>query len=291
MTKPRPSRAAARTGAAFVAALAAASVVFAASPALAADATDPLNWGVRTADTAQGAGRSNYAYVLDPGTSLDDAIVVSNHGDTAVDLDLYAADGFTSDSGQLDLVTRETTSTALGTWITLDEHTVHLEPRASVEVPFHVAVPANVMPGDYAGGVVTSLPTPEQREGVSVDRRLGIRVQLRVGGELEPSLTVEDVRISYDGAFSPFATGDATVTYTVRNTGNARLEGAQRVAVGGPFGLFAAEATDVSGPPARVPRSRMPRAPSPLRERSRPSCPERPGRARRPCPPSSRRDC
>ncbi|MET4156973.1 DUF916 domain-containing protein [Agromyces sp. PvR057] len=248
--RSRPAAALA-LGAAVVATALAGLAGFGAGPAVAAD--DPVSWGVRTASNDLGAERANYAYVLDPGTGLDDAIVVTNNDDVAVDLDLSAADGFTTETGVLDLVANDTPSTAVGSWITLAAPTVHLEAGESAEIPFHVEVPAGVTPGDYSGGIVTALPTPESASGVSVDRRLGIRVQLRVGGELAPVLAIEDLRIDYSGSADPFAAGTATVTYTVHNTGNARLAADQAIDVAGPFGMLRVEATQLEALPELLP--------------------------------------
>ncbi|WP_394554043.1 WxL protein peptidoglycan domain-containing protein [Agromyces sp. MMS24-JH15] len=238
-------------------ALAAAAVALASptAPAFAADdpVSDPAVWGVRTASNDLGAAREHYAYALDPGETLHDAIVVANHDSTPLDLDVYAADGFTTEAGELDLLMRGETSTSVGAWIALDEGTVHLEPGASVEVPFTVTVPESASPGDYAGGVVTSLATPEQQQGIAVDRRLGIRVHLRVGGDLAPALAVEDLRVDYTGTLDPFGTGEAVVTYTVRNTGNLRLSATQAASVAGPGGLFPVAAAGLGDLPELLP--------------------------------------
>ena len=58
-------------------------------------------------------------------------------------------------------------------------------------------------------------------------RRASIRIRLRVGGFLKPSLAVEHVRID-----------DATVTYTIHNTGNAILSARQTASLSGPFGRW-----------------------------------------------------
>ena len=71
-----------------------------------------------------------------------------------------------------------------------------VQPGESVEVPFTVTVPDNATPGDYVGGIVTSLTQSGDAEGINVDRRLGIRIRLRVGGELKPSLAVEDLHVA-----------------------------------------------------------------------------------------------
>jgi hypothetical protein len=223
-----------------------AAVFVTAGPAAAA-AGDEVTWGVRTAGTVQGTDRQNFAYTLEPGTEVSDALVVTNHAAEPLDLAVSAADGFTTTSGQLDLVTADTASVAVGAWSTFADGIVSLDPGASAEVPFTVTVPADATPGDYAGGILTALPRVAQEQGVTVDRRLGIRMHIRVLGDLAPGLTVDDLQVDYTGTFNPFGTGDAVVGYTLRNTGNTRLAAGQTVSLAGPFGLLPGT---VSGAPA-----------------------------------------
>ncbi|MFG6477103.1 WxL protein peptidoglycan domain-containing protein [Microbacterium sp. P06] len=243
-------------GAALVAALAFSPLVVSqtATAATAEPPTDTdVTWGVRTAENAQGAARQNFAYTVSPGGRLDDALVISNHDDAPLDLDIYGADAFTTQSGQLDVLPRAEESAFLGTWITVGQGRVSIPAGESVEVPFTVAVPANATPGDYAGGIVSSLPQPEQSDGIAVDRRLGIRVQLRVEGDLMPGLAVENVTVEYAPTLNPFGPGAATVDYTVRNTGNTRLTAQQSVALSGPFGLLRSDIAGVEPVPELLP--------------------------------------
>ncbi|PVW02543.1 DUF916 domain-containing protein [Microbacterium sp. Gd 4-13] len=223
----------------------------AAAPAPSADAD--VTWGVRTATNAQGSARDNFAYVVGPGGTVDDAIVVTNHDDQPLDLDLYAADGFTTQSGQLDVLTRGEESSEVGVWTGVGQERVQIPAGASAEIPFTISVPENATPGDYAGGIITSLAQPAQEDGITVDRRLGIRVQLRVDGALQPGLVVEGLTVGFAGSLNPFAGGTATVDYTVRNTGNVRLSGQQSVALYGPFGLFRSDIEGVDDVPEILP--------------------------------------
>jgi hypothetical protein len=236
---------------ALVAALVATGSLAAATSASAEEGD--VSWGVRTAANDQGAERQNYGYEIDPGAAVDDALVISNHDAIPLELSLYGADGFTTEAGELDVLTRDEESTELGAWVAFASDTVTVPAGESLEVPFSVRVPDNATPGDYAGAVITSLGRPTQDQGVSVDRRLGIRIHLRVGGELAPALAVDDMRVEYTGTANPFGPGDTAVTYTLHNTGNARLESTQSVAVSGPFGLFRAEASDIEPVPELLP--------------------------------------
>ena len=216
------------------------------------DGASGVTWGVRTASQDLGADRQNYSYAVDPGERVVDAIVVTNHAGEPLELDLYAADGFTTDAGQLDVLTRDVDSVGVGAWVELATDHVRLEPGESLQVDFAVTVPAGAEPGDYAGAVVTSLSDAEVSDGVTVDRRLGIRIHLRVTGDLRPAMAVQDLRVDHEPSVNPFAPGRATVTYTVRNTGNVRLSADQAVTVGGPFGVARAR-TDLTPVPELLP--------------------------------------
>lgn len=210
-------------------------------------AADDASWVVRTAANELGDDRPNYSYTVNPGDQVSDGLVVVNRGTTPLDLSVYAADGFTTKSGRLDLLTRNAKSTGVGVWVRPAAASVHILPGKSAEVPFTVTVPAGAEPGDHLGGIVASLS-----EG-KLDRRVGIRIHLRVGGALEPRVAVEDLRVRYAGTPNPFGTGDATLTYTVHNTGNAILAARSTAAVNGPFGRWRVPAKDIADTPQLLP--------------------------------------
>lgn len=237
------------TRAALVALVAAVGLLIAgARPATAAGADAP--WSVAPAANDFGSGRQNYGYTINPGGQLTDAFVVTNHGTTPLDLAVYAADGFTNPKGQFDLLAGGGTSKTVGAWVHPDRADVTVQAGASVEVSFTVTIPKDATPGDYLGGIVTSL-TRTQADGTSVDRRAGIRVHLRVSGELTPRLAVENLRVDYSGKANLFGKRDATVTYTIRNTGNAILAGRQTVSLVSPFGH--AQAGKIADSPQLLP--------------------------------------
>lgn len=224
-----------------------------AGPAGTASAADDVTWGVRTASNANGTDRQNFAYTIKPGATVSDALVISNHDAAPLKLEVYAADGFTTSSGQLDLLTPDKKSVAVGAWTALRGGTLTVAAGKTVQVPFTVTVPSTATPGDYAGGILTSLPHTSQENGISVDRRLGIRMHVRVGGALAPSVAVEKLHVDYTGTFNPFGTGAATIAYTVHNTGNVRLAAGQTVALTGPFGWFPVEVEGVAPVPELLP--------------------------------------
>ncbi|MFB7493114.1 WxL protein peptidoglycan domain-containing protein [Streptomyces sp. NPDC056161] len=220
-------------------------------PARAADGD--VTWTVRTAPNGYGDDRSSYSYNVNPGGQVKDAMVVANHSKTPLRLALYAADGYTTDTGRLDLITKDKKSVGIGAWVHADRDSVLIQPGKTAQIPFTVAVPANATPGDHVGGILTSLKQSDDAAGINVDRRLGIRIKLRVSGALKPKLAIENLHVDYSGSVNPFARGDATVTYTVHNVGNAILSARQTASVTGPFGWLRTEAGGIAALPELLP--------------------------------------
>jgi hypothetical protein len=218
---------------------------FGATPALAAP-SDEVTWTVRTASNSFGADRSSFSYNVNPGGSLKDALVVANRGKKPVKLTVYASDGFTTGTGQLDLRGHDDKQTGVGAWVHASSAALTVAAGKTVSVPFTVTLPANATPGDHVGGIITSLTAPDATDTVNVERRLGIRIKMRVGGDLAPALAVENAHLSYAG-------GNASLRYTLHNTGNATQSADQAARVTGPFGWFASSPAAIPAPPELLP--------------------------------------
>ncbi len=214
---------------------------------------DDVTWTVRTASNDFGHNRTSYSYDLRPGATIKDNLVVANRGKDPLTLGVYAADGFTTEAGQLDLVTKGAKSIAVGAWVHAGKDSVTIPAGKTVKVPFTVTIPENATPGDHAGGIVTSLVQPDATETINVDRRLGIQIKLRVDGDLKPGFVIDDLKTKYHGTPNPAGKGDAEVTYTIRNTGNAILSGSGKTSIVGPSGKFKVEGAQQSTPPQLLP--------------------------------------
>ncbi|GAB3162008.1 hypothetical protein GCM10027059_13650 [Myceligenerans halotolerans] len=203
---------------------------------LAAD--DDLTWSLAPADNRQGTDRANYAYEVEPGDVIRDAVVVTNRSAVPLELAVYGTDAFTTPDGHLDLLPAGEPAIGLGTWLSFGDSSATLGPGESAEIPFMLRVPGDAGPGDHSGGVVTSLTQAVGDTSLTVDRRLALRVHARVAGELAPGLEVSDVRVSTASSLNPVGMVTSTVTYTLTNTGNARLVPSETVSVTGPAGVF-----------------------------------------------------
>ena len=131
------------------------------------------------------------------------------------------------------------TGSLVGAPATQDDVTV--PPGESVEVPFALTLPDDAAPGDHVGGIVAERAgaagsdSPARRRTAQAEP-VGRAVADRLRGHAEP------VR-----------KGDATVTYTIHNTGNAILTARQAVSVSGPFGRWAVKAGRIADSPALLP--------------------------------------
>ncbi|TQL51726.1 WxL protein peptidoglycan domain-containing protein [Ornithinicoccus hortensis] len=198
---------------------------------------DELTWSVRPADNEHGTDRANYGYLLDPGAEITDAFVVTNASPQELTLAVYAADGYTTPSGHLDLQPADTPATDLGAWVTPDTDQLVLAPGESESVEFTLAVPEDAAPGDHPGGIVTSYVTGDETGTVRLDRRLGSRIHVRVSGEQQVALAVSDLTVDQPFGANPIEPVTTTVRYTPTNTGNVRALGHETVTVSGPGGL------------------------------------------------------
>ncbi|MEU4671819.1 DUF916 domain-containing protein [Amycolatopsis sp. NPDC023774] len=229
--------------------LAAGFAVTTVMPAAAQDTAsqDTVPWAVSTADNEFGADRVNYSYTAEAGEQVHDGLKVVNNSTAPLELAVYTADAFTRPDGQVDLLARDKKSVGVGAWARAASDHVKLGPGESADVPFTIAVPPGTKAGDFLGGIVTSV-----QQG-TVERRLGIRIRLRVGGDLTPALSVEDAHVDYSGTVNPFGTGDAKLSYTLHNTGNAITAARQSASVSSLFGAWTTPAAAIPDSPQLLP--------------------------------------
>lgn len=202
------------------------------------------SWALSPAGTSsdpnQPNNRSELSYELDPGAVVEDAVTLFNYGNVQLNFEVYATDAFNNDTGQFDLLPGDQPPDDVGSWITLPTRVITVAAGMQVTLPITVRVPDDAKPGDHAGAVVAAskaLGTGPDGKTVTVDRRTGSRVYIRVGGPVHPELAIEDVNTTYEPSINPLG-GTAKVSYTIRNRGNVRLGGSHHVDVSGPFGLF-----------------------------------------------------
>ena len=216
----------------FVAAVLALVIVALPAPALPA-AADTITWGIAPASAEGADGRVSVRATLDPGQQYTDFVELSNLSAHDLTFALAAADGTVTDAGDFDVLADSAASTRAGRWVQIAE-TVEIEARSSVIVPFTVTVPADATPGDHPAGIVASLATEGPAAGgVDVVARTGVRLHLRVPGEIEAALTPQITSLRFIPNLNPFAPGELTLDWEIENAGNVRLGGVAVLSVAG----------------------------------------------------------
>lgn len=216
------------------------------APAPTAVAADgDITWSVQPAPTADG-GRRTFDYTTDPGTQINDTVLVTNQGTTAAEFLIYATDARNElETGAFGLLKREEKPIDAGAWITTDIDKITLQPGTEASIPFTVLVPSDATPGDHVGGIVASVLTTGDQDGAAVvlEQRVGARVYLTVSGIPDVGVETSGFLAGFTPELNPFAAGTMSVTYDVRNTGNLRMDVNQKLQISGPFSIPLGEFT------------------------------------------------
>lgn len=225
--------------------------------ALAADdpsePTASTTWALRPAADDAPDGRISLRHVIEGGAEAGDLLALTNFSDRPATFAVYASDGTVSPDGNFDVLPSDEAPVGGGAWITVGpvegstaraEGGVVLEVAAgaTVLVPLLISVPSNATPGDHPAGVVAELV--QGGGGVQLSSRVGVRVHLRVAGDVVAALVPESVTATYTPSWNPFSGGTVTVTVAVANAGNVRLGAETVTSLEGPGGLASTRATD-----------------------------------------------
>ncbi len=187
------------------------------------------------------ASRPYFHLSADPGTTLEDKVTVTNKTGRPLAFRLYAADAYNTErDGGFAVRTRQEKQRGVGAWAKPAKSRVTVPAHGSVTVPFTIRVPEQAEPGDHPGALVALDERIDEGEGaveLGVQRAVGARIYLRVGGPTVPAIAVEQVRVTHHQPLVP-GTGDstATVSYTLHNTGNVTLNPKVELKAEGLFG-------------------------------------------------------
>ena len=214
------------------------------APSSAARAEQDFRWSVAPSNENGELGRSYFVHDVKPGQTIEDWVAITNYGEEPMTFSVYGTDAFNTPDGSFALLPADEEPALAGTWIEIprEDQTVEVKGGETRVIPFTITVPDNAEPGDHAAGVIASVSHDAlnaQGQLVRVDRRIAARVYLRVDGPVRPSLHIDAIRTDYQAPpwWNPFATGEVTITYQVRNAGNLRLTASGEAGAAGPFGV------------------------------------------------------
>ncbi|MGW0204266.1 WxL protein peptidoglycan domain-containing protein [Streptomyces sp. NPDC003233] len=205
-----------------------------------ADAADNGSWSVYPV-ASKIAARPYFYLSADPGQTFTDKVAVQNRTGGPLTFRLYAADAYnTARDGGFAVRTLKERMSGVGAWAKPAKDRVTVPGHRTVTVPFTLRVPQGAEPGDHPGAIVALDERVDAGSGslaLGVQRAVGARVYLRVSGPTLPALSVGQLHISHHQPLIPgIGTGTATVSYTLRNTGNVTLDPKVELKARGLFG-------------------------------------------------------
>lgn len=205
-----------------------------------ARAADNGSWSVYP-QASNIAARPYFYLSADPGTTIEDKVVVANKTAEPLTFRLYAADAYnTPRDGGFAVRTVAERQRGVGAWAKPARSRVTVPPHGKITVPFTLRVPRGAEPGDHPGALVALDERIDKGDGslaLGVQRAVAARVYLRVGGPTLPAIDVENVHIVHHQPLVPgFGDSTATISYTLHNTGNVTLDPKVELRAEGLFG-------------------------------------------------------
>lgn len=164
----------------------------------------------------------------------DGKFKVSNIGSEAFDFEVYANSYGVADMSYDPIFDQSTNYTQLSDWISFDQKTyTGLEPGKSVEVPYHINVPAGCPGGgQYAVLFAQTVPKGEISGGMGLQTvsRVGELIFANMGGETKKTAEFIDFKQNW------WTDQKVSSTTTVKNTGNVDFAIHQTFSVKNLFG-------------------------------------------------------
>jgi hypothetical protein len=121
--------------------------------------------------------RPYFIYNSVPGARLVDHLHIVNDGSARGTLHLYAADATTAPTSGTTFLPENAPRSDVGSWITLSNQQITLNPGQSREVPFTLTVPGKVLPGQHGGGILGVQMLPPQTIATTTANSIVIKVQ------------------------------------------------------------------------------------------------------------------
>lgn len=169
--------------------------------------------------TADSRTQSWFIYKQDPGTSLNDEVLIVNNSSVKKVIRLYPADSVSASGGGFALKQEGEKMQDIGSWTSLSQGEVTLDPNESKLVPFLIKVPTSTTPGEYTGAIIVQEKTApiKTQDGMTLALRMGVRIYLTVSGDIKKSINLGSLEAKVDQ-------NAVHITLPITNTGNASVD-------------------------------------------------------------------
>jgi hypothetical protein len=184
--------------------------------------------------------RSKSIFILEipAGTRKSNGILVSNNNPETKTIWVYPADGIRSSDGSLACTQKDEPTSQVGSWITMRESEITLEPYTSKLVEFAINVPRNSSVGEHNGCIVVQekkAPDPNQQSGIALSFRAATRIAITVPGDKVRELEIIENKLSLSKRFTD-ENNDKQISIirnevTIKNLGNVSIDTAINISL------------------------------------------------------------
>ncbi|MHC9043273.1 COG1361 family protein [Microbacterium saperdae] len=209
-----------------------------------------ITWQVQPTATSDGE-RSQIDASASPGETVTDSITIRNLGDADLTLTLESFDIVKTPAGDITIPAEPSDDPLASAWVTFSTPEVSLPTGSQAEVPFSLSLPADAGPGDYAVALMASMSQPTQTadgQQVLLDTRVGVRLYLRVLGDMRSEITISGFDIDRQQPWWNPLPSKVAADIDIANTGNVRLDSSVTLRLEGPFGIPLGETAQISLP-------------------------------------------
>lgn len=190
--------------------------------------------------------RGHFDYGLNPGATQPDAVVVSNLSEAARQVTVYAANAFTTQTGQIGVKANDREKNGPVKWLKfttkLGDGNLIIASKTSATIPFVITVPPDAPPGDYtfaigAVDIPTAPPKTTGKTTIQIAKAVAVLVEIHIAGPLSPIVRVASLKVRAEPKMIPGAiAGSTTVVFDVVNAGNQQLSTTIRLTERNAFG-------------------------------------------------------
>lgn len=168
-----------------------------------AGATESMEFTLRPATGNEAASRGYFVLRGEAGSSLRESLMLRNDTARPLSVRLKAVDAATGTFGGIGYRMPEDPVRSTGSWITLPDSSVQLEPNETRRIDFSVTLPKDARTGDHVAGITAWVPAEESAAAgtdasqasasVTTQMRRVVAVQVVVPGSSVAELTVSGV--------------------------------------------------------------------------------------------------
>jgi hypothetical protein len=177
---------------------------------------------------------SIFIHTLNPGATQEEGVLVVNNSAEQKTILVYTVDSTPSTGGAFACEQLSQTKDDVGAWIALKKSEVTLESGTNELIPFTIEVPENAGVGEHNGCIIIQekLEKPDNKSGVGLSFRTGLRVAITIPGELERKLEIVGFIVT------PKDDGSFLLQPKVKNLGNVSIDADAQVTTRYFFGLI-----------------------------------------------------